>query len=516
MRFLASLFAIALLLTFPALAHPIQHGGGGTNAVPFMAAATRLAIPQGEVTTDSAHQYGISRIYFCTPAYTIYNPKVHFSNWYATNDGTSPTERTPGNSVTITGATIEYPAGTFNFLSFAGQQSITLADGADVWSAPLAGFSMPANSCGWIRSELFVATGGNLVLTYRPSTFLSEGMEYSATSQAALLNSGTITCCGFSTFSSITGPDGFVAQGWNGTTPVVLLVGDSICNGANDQFDNLRGNLGYVRHGIDDSVSSTQMPYISLCGSGTSFNDATQSNFQHRINMMTELPNLPFTSILSEMGVNSNGATTAQYTTLSQAWWTSLKSWFSNTPIVQTTLTMRTSSGNNTAYSTVGDQSPYDANFAYPSGSVLQFNSNLTGGIITGGYVSSVINVGPYAITSNDLWPVPGFSSTLAAGFTGNTVSTVSLNDSPPLWTSLVFGAGTSSVDSAGYFVSAVTGSGPYSVTLAGGAKPLITQTTGSAISSNCTYDGLHPNNNCANTISIAIITAKNAAAFAP
>ena len=112
-------------------------------------AVTRCGQPHQTVAATAGAFTG--RVAYTTGPVATADLRFCFSNW-VTMPGGSVSEGPPGQSGTIKAA-IEIPRGgeTASFpLWFAGQRSVVLDDGAEVWSDP-SGVELPAGASFWVR-----------------------------------------------------------------------------------------------------------------------------------------------------------------------------------------------------------------------------------------------------------------------------------------------------------------------------------------------------------------------------
>ena len=191
-RILAAVLIAPLLLAgLPARAQMLQGIVNGASPSRWMLFGQRGHIFAGADAVIGSNNYGASRILFSTAAWPVTSIKVYYPNWYGGNT-ISPYEGTPGSSLYIDGAVVETVANTtFATLKFGASPTITLADGADVWSDTLV-FStpIPANSTFWIRTAFHRAnTTDNTFGQYAANGNTASG----ATGNGEGLISGTST-----------------------------------------------------------------------------------------------------------------------------------------------------------------------------------------------------------------------------------------------------------------------------------------------------------------------------------
>lgn len=512
--------SLLLFLALPANANVLATSTGNvvftplieTNPVMLFNTRSRIASSPNIAITN---QYAASRISINTPHWGPTNPRFFFSNWYGDNTGAYPIEKTASGSLTITAATLETVSNTtFIPITFNGLTSVVIPAGSGVWSDPVTGTNLSADSQYWVRTAVQWPASGTYFGTYNTMAGASENAVSGSSDQSAYtINTGVTGA----SRSAVYGPLMCAGQGWDGS-PVLLVTGDSIGHGLQENefhVGNARGDFGYVMRGLDDNASSSRFSaaMINIPGSDP-LNDANTAvgYFGRRIAMINGLPNVPFTSILSEAGTN-NSAVAAM-----TGWWTFLKARWPMR-IYQTTIPPHTTTASNTAYDTYANQTPVNAAYTYPAGTVWVLNAALNAGTYNS-YIDGVIDINVYASGVGggfqDRWFVPTFTTTLAALCTSNAGS-LSLTASPALYDSLVLDSGNSSVDSdgsAGLIASSLSGSGPYTVSLGsgliGGGLTGKSHSNGAAVSENSSNDGLHPIQAGHILMSTAIINAKN------
>jgi hypothetical protein len=485
---------------------PMFASSAGSGAYRF--AATRLALMTNQWAPTSGQLFSVSRIQFATPAFQIFKIRVHFSNWNVNIGGTTPNEVNNVNAQTILGAALEC-GGIFQSLTFSSSAGVTLtstgeATGGGIWSDAVNVTILPNSQC-YVRTADQVAAAATRVGGYVVQPINGEGVMYSASSLASLLTQGQVVGANpgtpgqaFTTF----GPDGIVALGTDGRA-VPLLVGDSILTGGGSAYPDVRGNLGYLARAMDDAASSTRMPYGNFGVSGSLY--TTQSpmstNWVNRLAMFNALPNKPFTSIVSALGINDirNGleAWPSPLQTNMQAWWSDLNTNFSGFNLVQTTMGPVVSC----PCTTVGGQTVAAQN-ASPSGALFSANAYIR--TTPTPFLSGFIDVIPALAdaTSVDHWAVSGWSAKLARDWT--TSQNYYLTVTPNFGADLATGAETripspQSYDPANLgFVQVNT-------------PPQGLIAAGTAVLEEPTSDGLHPGYAAATAAMAPIVAAKNA-----
>jgi hypothetical protein len=164
-----------------------------------------------------------------------------------------------GNEVDTTSrtlsATLEYPAGTFRYLTWGGSTTATLPAGTNTFSDPI-GFGVPPGVWFWLRmrhisGEFIYSSSGTSGMWASPA--LGDGLESTSTDK---LTSGTVA-----------------SSAGNQTHPLVIacrtrlrsvaLFGDSRVAGQLDSVDDLAGCRGQLERPIGN-----QMPWINFALAG--------------------------------------------------------------------------------------------------------------------------------------------------------------------------------------------------------------------------------------------------------
>jgi hypothetical protein len=527
MKYLFALCLVLLLVAAPAHAQILKSSGGqllktSSGAILnanvsqlYMAFNTRQRLA-GSPPSMLANVSEVSRIAFNTPSWNPINPRFYFACWIGDNTGSYPIEKAPSGNCTIDGAKLETVANTtFTNITFSGSTSVTIAAGSGIWSDAV-NVTLLANSVYWTRQSVTVGSGQTFFGNYNAQTFLGEGAYFNGSPTLSLLTSTWTPIF----ISLIYGPSFYAAQGWDGTTPVVLATGDSIGYGLNENehtTGNTRGDFGYIMRGLDDNASSSRYAAETFCIPGAnalSDSSATAGYYGRRLAILNGLPNVPFTTLLDEHGTNDN--TLADL----QGWWNFLKNNLNASYIVKTTIPPHTTTAANTAFDSYTNQTPINSAYTYPSGNVWTVNAGITSGSYSS-YLNTFIDLNPYAsgvgTSYPDRWFVPSFTTTLAANASSG-ASSVSTNAAPNVGDCMAIDSGNASVDSDGsqygLVVSAVTGSGPYTVALGNGGTLSANHSSGASVTEQFSKDGLHPGQCGHIAMAAAIISAKNAGKF--
>jgi hypothetical protein len=363
---------------------------------PFRFAASRChqLIQQYDVAgvVASGEEAIITRFIYASPDYPLKVFRVYYQNFFVDEVGTYHTANVAGfansrevngsSNIVIEGARFEAVANTtFKPILFnGGSATVTLLPGQGIWSDDIVlDAPLPARSTYYVRQVVSAPIGGGRPGGYRPVVIPANSDRAELNATVATLTAKlevaatSITAMGTGTYHY--GPTCIVAR-----TPLdkkaVLLVGDSIIYGEDDQNNSSLSpyySRGYAMRALDDDTHI--MPRVAygnfaVPGSRAGFtNDPENSAINATINptntvlenlatwgmrarILTSLPNLPFTAVLSNMA-NSNvanglawpGASYTSVTINTMAAWAKyfkeLGNW--NIPFAQVTLMPRTS-----------------------------------------------------------------------------------------------------------------------------------------------------------------------------
>lgn len=204
--------------------------------------ATKSRIPCNRSTTNkqaNARTHHVARD-------NITSLKIELPNWYWTRGGTL-TEAAGGGNITYS-ASVEYPAGTFTQILFAGAATAVCASNTSLLS-DFCAVNIPNGASFWIRSYANAVTA--IVFTDGNAGFPQldygngEAYEYSAASTTDKTMGGTLTDNGAAT-APICVPTAIIA---NTRKPSVLILGDSRDWGFTDLYD-ASGDLGDLARSI--------------------------------------------------------------------------------------------------------------------------------------------------------------------------------------------------------------------------------------------------------------------------
>lgn len=439
----------------------------------------------------STEAYETSLVSGVTPAYGVKQMRWAWSNWWTINDGGEPPERDTGNNIAVRAALFADGAKVAD-LTFGGAAEVTIASGGDAWCDVV---TLPAT---WTKKRYEIRTyiryTGTRPGNYRLSTEWGNVSRKCANDAEALafLNSGTPTDNQFQNGVYFYGPSLAISDGWDGR-PVALVMGDSIAFGSYEARSWVTSGLGTTYGGID-------VPYANFAVQGTRpANSYTIAPgiAQRKDQLLRSAINFNggrtlWTAIISEHGVNDAGGTNGGQLT-SKVFDGFLRYMHyrfrpASVALMQTTYTPRVQPNADTAWL-----------YSYPD----------TTASTTSDPASDRWKVSDLIIATT--WPLSGYidvreawtgsktgtkwregqgTGTLtAAAAIGATQLTVSSR--PSLGDTAVPGAGSSAtVEQAGQ-ITAITGSGPFVITL--DTPTTKAHASGEAIRYATTGDGVHP-----------------------
>lgn len=174
----------------------------GTRRLGFVATNCRAA-----VNSSSGLTQFMSRSYHVASD-DISQIMLAYPNWYGY-------EQTFGGTETITAA-VEYPAGTFTRVTFAGSTSGSVAGGANIFSDIVTIPNIPRGSAFWIRTYCTCSAG----VQWMQGHNTLDGANYGTSGIADL----TMTAGSFGNGQAVIKPIAII--GYTGR-PSILLVGDS-------------------------------------------------------------------------------------------------------------------------------------------------------------------------------------------------------------------------------------------------------------------------------------------------
>jgi len=216
-------------------------------------AMNRAEIPNSTTSVSATLIYCVFRLSFFTPNRDIQNPIFGWTNWYleATQGAEATGSLTP---FTILSHGVEWSGQSK--ISVSPNQALAAGDTVD-----LTAFSctLPANTQIWYSAVVSFQASGTRPLNYYLDSTRGEGATY--TSSLTTANNqfnGTITQ---NSTQNICGPAYCYGTNTGSTIPSVVVIGDSISMGLNDNIngDSAGGarnggdskfNRGYIRRAI--------------------------------------------------------------------------------------------------------------------------------------------------------------------------------------------------------------------------------------------------------------------------
>ena len=435
--------------------------------------------------SDATNTHFIAEWWHHTPDYETTETRFSAAAFWSPTSG-GETLIADGESITIQGVWIETSSGVWAACEGASEGGVaTLTDSASTALLPPVVATLAANTSYRARWAFTVSDVDVLIPRnqLQPDDSAPGGqgrvqgattsLFATATTASALTNSGGIYFT----------PPFAVAKGGDGRDSR-LVVGDSIGYGVSDsQADSIwsdRNAVGFIERALDSGVRSMRMPYHIMCIPGqrpvrTSEGDATawttQANWQGKIDALTQVYNAnggrwPFTDVWNQHITNSVPSSLNLRTEMT-TYFNLLTTLFGKPITALAGLPATTSTD---GFATTANQTPvsgYDASSSN-TGHLWVYNNDLTGHFEPQGIIADSINTwGDVSAGTTealrDLWAVGSFSTTLASSYTsGNDIVTV---DAPPVGIALASPDGNFG---PGRTVAEVTGSGPYTVTLAG------------------------------------------------
>jgi len=234
-------------------------GGGPPPAVPVAGlVANRGYIPLRTISVTPPITYRSE--HWASPQGDISALQAIWANWYYSQ---STFQETNGPANLTMKAFVEYPAGTFTPILFAGAASKVVPAGF-LAAGDTVAITIPAGARFWIRTVVTaIASGGSMVAWQTAGIANVVGLTDGAAA-GDLGNSGTINP---STSGNVYGPVAIMGTVTTSQTArSFLLNGDSVMHGALDAASvGAKGGAGYFQRAIDPLY-----PWVSLaCPGGT-------------------------------------------------------------------------------------------------------------------------------------------------------------------------------------------------------------------------------------------------------
>lgn len=204
-------------------------------------------------TVDHDYSCGLKH-YFPQGARSI---RLLYGNWYYGSGNYR--EQINTNAIALRAA-IEDSEGNIFPVFFNGSRDVTIQGGGFALTDPL---HLDISAGDWIRSRTYinVSTGEYVPLAAKPFTSLGEGCVHSA-------GAADYTLTAWASWSGLTqdpgpGPLAVLGETDDNRVPSLLILGDSIANGAND-YDAVSGSVnvyGWVRRTLGNDVAFIQTAY---------------------------------------------------------------------------------------------------------------------------------------------------------------------------------------------------------------------------------------------------------------
>lgn len=437
----------------------------------------------------------------------------------ASASGATAREALPGNANTIDGSvtfTQANGAGTRVAGTFGGSASIVMPDGGYAIED-----ARPAFAGGFHRVSITTPSGGKRNTGWNADTTFGEYRRRGSAYASSNLAGGQITG---------SAPDNLrgykphaVLVPHNGTTPSVLLIGDSITQQNDLRFD-ARQLVGGIIKGLGDPSGPGSFGVANFGHHGATmedFMDVTpgSNRFSQRYAMLAAARDMnggrwPFTHIWSQGLRNDfSGMVSAQTVedqlaimkARAQAWWDFLARTFPGIPIIQSTISTRVTNDSATNYTTIDGQLPRPST-AGPA--LEQFNEWLVqtvpaplAMVVDLREPQRELRTDPTFGIPSPVWARLAFvkagGGTLATALTaGTAVSTIKITASsaPAVGSACYFEPGTASVEMKGN-ISTVTDNldGTFTLGLAAAITPSFSHAVGTVFMTAPTTDGTHP-----------------------
>ena len=456
--------------------------------------------------------------------YAISSIRCLFANFYVNGSGGNNPETPTGNSLNVDFATA-FVNGTAYPFTFGGALGVAIPSGGFVWTDPLMNGASPltiaALQAWFVRASQTVPANGVIPVAltgpigpYYTNSTVGDGVGYYTSPQTSKRTSGTVPA--YNNGSSNAGPALCVAQGWDGSK-VYAIVGDSIGAGQNDGDISSPDVVGAEQRALWDAASGNRN-YVNMAFYGTKPEDQASiaaGQQQLRMRALRSLPNRPFNEILSEMGQNSPtmvGTSLAAFQTVEQGYWGFWRNECPECSLFQVTFPAHAGSANYTDWTTLADQGgDYPTGIRWQGGAWIAANLGLPS-YVTGIDLTTPFTTGSGFTSQAGLWPITGWSATLAAApATNQRYASIAGATAPTAGDDLVFEPGTSNVEIQS--IISVTGSAsPWTVWL--GANIAKTHASGAAVGAATTYEGTHAGTRLYKAAANALIALKTSGAL--
>lgn len=215
---------------------------------------------------------------------TVTKIRIVHPNWKGTLTNESPGT----NAITVTSA-FEYPAGTFNQITWGSASSISIADGNQVSDEITLTTPWPHDAQAWVRTYVTVSSGQVWSPSYIQDTGTGEAVD-SGTNTTDKTMSGTITNALVHGY----GPVAIIGTAWSSQPRnfAFALIGDSLGQGPGGNKDD-RGNSGPWGRACGYDVASgvgLKVPFLNLAIGGQAANsNQPNSQMKYRIDLLRKV-----------------------------------------------------------------------------------------------------------------------------------------------------------------------------------------------------------------------------------
>ncbi|MBX9881226.1 MAG: hypothetical protein K2X73_04560 [Sphingomonas sp.] len=516
-RFIVAVLAALPLCAPPVLAQLVNRPTQPLGPSAYMFAGTGLETGQSVSlwTPTSGNAFQASRQAIWTPDYPVWNCRLYYPNWMMRGSTSLSQELDGVQPITIERDTVQVGGGPAISVTFGGSLSTTIAAGGGIWSDPIpVTFAARTKLLNNVATAAQVATNSMFGM-FQPNASLGEAFQTSSTSLASNVATGAVANTG-STSLFAYGAAAMACQGYDGR-PVALVYGDSIATGTGEPatFADDRGNRGWLARGLDLSTNgATRFPFAKWAAPSAAARQVTvASDFTRRFQMIDALPNVPFTHILSQIGLNDATGSLSTWQTRITTALGLLRTKFPQARIIQFGFTPYTTA-DNSAGTTAAGQS-FVTSHDWPSGFTQQVQNALAGlpspvdqfVFIEDWFDNTSTRCGAGGGSAGKWRTDQTFSTTLAASTAAN-ATTISLPLAPEIGAALAINAG--NTGSAMVTVTNVSGGvgGNFTVTV----FPAITsaQTSGATVREIAAQDLLHPSSAMARTAAACFSAIKS------
>lgn len=354
---------------------------------------SRSFVPTGVGASTSTF---MTRTAFYMRARSVPALQICWPNWFVdANNGTSTLETTTGvGTLTISGASIEYPAGVFHRCLFNGSSSIALSAGATQFTDPCV-VAIPPGALAFVRARVTSTTGpvfGSTGPNY--NTSLGDALQQTNTD---LTMTGTVTDGGF---GGAYFPCAIVGRT---TASSFAILGDSRATGVGDVTVDSTGDTGELMRGLGG-----QCPVMNLACPGE-MGSIFAANATRRTKLMQYVTHIGCAYGINDIEFNSQSSAQVQATITNIAALASQKVFFQ--------LTLSPVSNSTDSWATTANQTT-----SVNNSTRVSVNTAIRSGTIQG--IDGVIEIADLMETSrgSGIWNVTGVANGWTAdGLHGNT-----------------------------------------------------------------------------------------------